>query len=222
MKLLKHFNLNKQERQEEDKVMKLETEEEKKIADEKAFPLPRTNNSETPDYYEYIKYLSSLGWRKSAVVLTEKKTRIVTLSKLKKEIEGVFIDIRCPAGQKMSFPGLRQFDINREHFTKYPNLYEYPYPTSIRCTNDENEELYWSRLVKVVKEKAYGDSIQVALEQYDDLHVKADSRYKRLEERYYFDQGIEVNGEEHMLFSTCPDIDITNIELSVKLDVWTS
>lgn len=171
-----------------------------------------------PDYYDYIEYMERLGWKKKVFTLTE-KTQLVNIHSLNRETYGAFINIRCPARCKMTFPGLNQFNINKEHFSEYPNLYEYPYSLSIECTNDENEEMLPDRLVKITKEKESG-IINLTTERYANLNIKADNRIKRLEERYYLNQGVELNGEEHMLFCTQPDIEITNIELFTKVDLW--
>lgn len=70
-----------------------------------------------PDYNRYIEYLESIGWIKEHITLNELEMTMVKTYSVGKFNTGAVIDIRCPAGRKMSIMGEKQ--IPEEDFLKY-------------------------------------------------------------------------------------------------------
>jgi hypothetical protein len=170
-------------------------------------------------YFDYLKSMRQNGWE--VVTIDFPCYGIVQTNKLDRESYGTFLEIRCPAGHVLTFPGIEQFDFDENHFSKYPNLYKYPYFLNLRCYNEAGEEPYWSRIVEIKKIHTDSSYENISIEYYDDLHIKSDSRYKRLEERYYLKTGIELKSLEILRFSMVSDVDITKVELFGKADLFT-
>src|SRR3972149_5979804 len=64
--------------------------------------------AEKPDYTAYCDYLESRGWTREQITLDELNTNLVTLFGLAAGGTGTVIDIRAPAGQKISIMGTQQ------------------------------------------------------------------------------------------------------------------
>src|SRR3989344_710115 len=69
---------------------------------------PSAPLSAKPDYTSYVDYLEARGWRREQLTLDELNTNLVTLFGLAAAATGVVIDIRAPAGQKISVMGTQQ------------------------------------------------------------------------------------------------------------------
>lgn len=170
-------------------------------------------------YYDFLEGMRYDGYDIATVDLLTFSS--VEKLELNKDIYGTFLQIRCPAGRVLVFPGIEHFGFDKKHFSKYPNLYKYPYFLNIRCFNEAEEEPYWSRIVVIRKLKPSSEVRYLSSEYYDDLHIKADSRYKRLEERYYLKESVMLAGGEILEFLMESDVDITNVELFGKADLFT-
>jgi len=170
-------------------------------------------------YNDYLQYLKESGWICSTVELSNLSS--ITKINLEKDRYGSFLDIKCPAGKKLTFVGLSNVDLDIKQFLKFPNLYQYPYSFSIICKDDNGNELAYDKLIKIIKIKESDYVKNITHELYSDLNLKIDNRVKRLEERFYFKEGFELNSEEHLVFETCPDINISKIEIIGKADLFT-
>lgn len=169
-------------------------------------------------YFDYLRAMRHDGWEDFTIDLPGS---IVETYKLNRESYGTFLEIRCPAGRILTFPGIEQFDFDKNHFSKYPNLYKYPYFLNLRCYNKSGKEPHWSRIVQIKQISGSTAYKNIAIEYYDDLHIKSDHRYKRLEERYYLKNGVMLYGMEKLQFSMVSDVDITKVELFGKADLFT-
>lgn len=170
-------------------------------------------------YDDYLKYMSNQNWICNTVELG--KSLFVTKISMEKGRHGSFLDIRCPAGNKLVFIGLSNVNINPEHFSKYANLYRYPYSFSIICKDDNGNELNYDRCIKINKVKPSEEIRNISNELYGNLNIRINERYKKPEERFYFKQGFEMNGEEHLVFNVTSNIDISKIEIIGKADLFT-
>ncbi len=167
-------------------------------------------------YYDgYIEYLTRLGWNRKTIEL-EKFSGTHT-SKLENKKYGKFLDIECSKFQKLIFVGLSNININKEHFSKYPNLYKYPYIFGINCEDNDGNELSDDKKIRIVKITESEDIVDISYEIYEDLKVKN----KKLNERYYFKDSLELNSGDHLIFETLSNINITKIEVFGKVDLFT-
>lgn len=185
-----------------------------------------------PDYSQYVEYLESQGWRRSQLTLDEKNTRIVTVTGLTVATTGAVIDIRCPAGQKMSIMGTQQIVRGADARTAHA--------FRVRFAGTSDVEINQLTKVRITKEKTTEDIVQLARVFYQDVSLtkqipatggvlfKDDSLW------YRFKQGVELNGEEHLFVyvvsetptggPNLPDIaiDATHVKFALDVDMWTS
>ena len=61
-----------------------------------------------PRYDEYVAYLESKGWRREQITLDELNTNIVTTQLVAAAGTDWCIDVRAPAGQKITIMGTQQ------------------------------------------------------------------------------------------------------------------
>lgn len=188
-----------------------------------------------PDYSSYVEYLESLGWRRSQMTLDEKNTRIVTTSSVALATTGAVIDIRCPAGQKMSIMGTQQIVRGADARTAHA--------LRIRLAGTNDVEISQFTKIRITKEKTTEDVVQLARPFYADVSLLRVASQTALAqgiqmktdlEWYRFKQGIELNGEEHLFIyvvsetptggPNLPDIaiELTHVKFSLDLDMWTS
>lgn len=169
-------------------------------------------------YDYYLEYLKEQGWFCNTINLSNLSS--VTKYSLEKDKYGLFLDIRCPAGKKLVFPGIKQFNFDIKHFSEYPNLYGRPYSFSLICKDKKGNELDYNRVIRIEKVITSEVIINITNELYGDLNIKYNEKYKKLNERFYFKDGFELNGEEHLMLYTKPDIDIdcNYIEVFGKAD----
>ncbi|MDD3474351.1 MAG: hypothetical protein PHP08_00425 [Candidatus Dojkabacteria bacterium] len=192
--------------------------------------------SAKPDYTSYVEYLESLGWRRSQIVLDEKNTRIVTLTGGPVGNTTAVIDVRCPAGQKMSIMGTQQVPAGQDFNTAHA--------LRVRLAGTTDQEISPLTKIRITKEKTTEDLVQLARPFYQDVSItkqriaavgtQLGHQFKTSSEYYRFTQGIELNGEEHWFLYVVgesptggpilPDIqiDTTHIKFALEVDLWTS
>lgn len=196
-----------------------------------------TGSAGKPDYTEYVAYLESLGWRRSQLTLDEKNVRIVTVASLAIATTGAVIDVRCPAGQKMSIMGVQQIPRGADARTAHA--------LRIRLAGTSDVEINPFTKIRITKEKTTEDVVQLARVFYSDVsmikqnvaavagigvgHLMKDDAIW-----YRFKQGIELNGEEHLFIyvvsetptggPNLPDVAIeaTHVKFALDVDMWTS
>ncbi len=191
-------------------------------------------SSGKPDYTEYVAYMESLGWRRSQVTLNQNYAKIVTVAGAAVATTANIIDIRVPAGQKMSIMGTQQ--ISRGADARTAHSYR------VRFAGTSDTEIALLSTVRMTKEKTVDDVVQLHRGFYLDisytkqalLALSNSTLYKTDLEWYRFKQGIEFNGEEHFITSVIaetptggpnlPDIAIeaTHIKFALDVDFWTS
>src|SRR3972149_5105859 len=88
--------------------------------------------AEKPDYTAYCDYLESRGWTREQITLDELNTNLVTLFGLAAGGTGTVIDIRAPAGQKISIMGTQQIPRGADA--------EVPIFSKIRITKEKTSE----------------------------------------------------------------------------------
>lgn len=183
-----------------------------------------------PDYSAYVEYMESLGWRRSQITLDEKNTRLVTTTSNPVGTTGAVIDIRCPAGQKMSIMGTQQIVRGADARTAHS--------LRLRLAGTSDAEINLFTKIRITKEKTTEDVVQLARVFYADVNLTkqtgANPQLKNDLEWYRFKQGVELNGEEHFFVyvvaesptggPNLPDvaIDTTHVKFSLDLDLWTS
>ena len=156
-----------------------------------------------PDYSAYVDYMESLGWRRSQLTLDEKNTRIVTVSSNTVNTTGAIIDIRCPAGQKMSIMGTQQIVRGADARTAHA--------LRLRFAGTSDVEINQKTKIRITKEKTTEDVVQLARVFYQDVSMTkqrviagtaagalAGDLFKDDSLWYRFKQGVELNGEEHL------------------------
>ncbi len=187
-----------------------------------------------PDYTAYVEYLESLGWRRSQITLDEKNTRLVTTFSLGAGASGQVVDIRCPAGQKMSIMGTQQVMRGADARTAHA--------LRVRFAGTSDVEVNQLTKIRITKEKTTEDVVQLARVWYNDISMTKQvlsaaggtSLFKDDMIWYRFKQGIELNGEEHLFIyvigetptggPNLPDIAIeaTHVKIALDMDMWTS
>lgn len=187
-----------------------------------------------PDYSSYVEYLESLGWRRSQITLDEMNTRIVTTTGGAVATTFAVIDVRCPAGQKMSVMGTQQVQRGADARTAHA--------LRIRLAGTSDVEISQFTKIRLTKEKTTEDIVQLARVFYNDVSMikqvmtaaTGSNLLKDDQQWYRFKQGIELNGEEHFFVyvvaetptggPNLPDIAIerTHVKFAMDMDMWTS
>ena len=176
-----------------------------------------------PDYTSYCDYLESRGWGREQIVLDELNTNLVTLFGLSSGATGTVIDIRAPAGQKISMMGIQQ--IPRGADARSAHAFR------IRFADTGDAEVPVYSKVRVTKEKTSEAIIQLVRCFYADMNltksVGANTTQKTDPEWYRWTQGIELNGEQHLkiiLINTelpPTSVDAAHIKFGLGCDLWT-
>lgn len=116
-----------------------------------------------PDYTSYVEYLESRGWSREQLTLDELNTNLVTLFTLPAASTGAVIDIRAPAGQKISIMGTQQIprgaDARSAHSLR------------IRLANTLDAEIPIFSKIRITKEKTSEAITQLARIFYADVNL---------------------------------------------------
>lgn len=150
--------------------------------------------SEKPDYTSYVEYLESRGWRREQLTLDELNTNLVTLFGLAIGATGVVIDVRSPAGQKISIMGTQQ--IPRGADARSAHALRIRMGTG---TADPLELDLFTKL-RITKEKTSEAITQLARVFYADVNLTKQTGtspvLKTDLEWYRFKQGVELKNIE--------------------------
>jgi hypothetical protein len=179
--------------------------------------------AEKPDYTAYCDYLESRGWSREQITLDELNTNLVTLFGLALGNTGTVIDVRAPAGQKISIMGTQQIprgaDARSAHSMR------------IRLADTGDVEISPYTKIRVTKEKTSEAIVQIARVFYSDANLTkqngasaALALQKTDLEWYRYKQGVELNGEQHLkIIAVAPNISIDSafIKFALDLDLWT-
>lgn len=185
---------------------------------------PSAPVSAKPDYTAYCDYLESRGWTREQITLDELNTNLVTLFGLAAGATGTLIDIRAPAGQKISIMGTQQTprgaDARSAHALR------------MRAADTGDFEVPIFSKIRITKEKTSEAIVQLARIFYADVNLTkftgaAGNTQKTDLEWYRFKQGIELNGEQHLkiiLINTelpLIPVDPGHIKFALDMDLWT-
>lgn len=159
-------------------------------------------------YGDYIEHLSENGWNRELIVLDEFDLSFVNIRSVNKGNTECFIDIICPSRHKMTIMGRRQTP--NGHTTL-------AYSFGLNITKEDGKDIPDSTKIRITKEKSSEFVIQLARILYCDIKMKnRDAIYK-------FDQGIEINGDNHlMLYIINPEHDISSayVDFKMEIDFW--
>ena len=191
--------------------------------------------AEKPRYDSYVQYLESKGWRREQMSLDETNTNIVTLQAVPAAGNTWAIDVRAPAGQKITIMGAQQISAGADARTAHS--------LRVRFADSSENELAFNTKVRLAKEKSSGATVPLAGVFYADINLTknpgvngaAGTTYKTDLEWYRFKQGIELNGEQRLrvyIVNTLgtvaagqvaapQNIPVANIRFSLDCDLWT-
>lgn len=179
-----------------------------------------------PDYSSYVDYLEARGWRREQLTLDELNTNLVTLFALAAGATGTVIDIRAPAGQKITLMGTQQVVRGADARTAHA--------LRIRLAGTHDVEIPAMTKIRITKEKTSEALVQLARVFYADINLTKQlatatvgATQKTDLEWYRHKQGVELNGEQHyriIVVNTEPGnfpITTANIKFALDMDLWT-
>lgn len=157
-----------------------------------------TGISVKPKYDEYVDYLESKGWRREQLTLDELNTNIVTLQAVAASATGWAIDVRAPAGQKITIMGTQQVPAGADARSAHS--------MRIRFADSSENELAYNTKIRITKEKSSEAIVQLARIFYADINLTkvpggqaaTTTQYKTDPEWFRFKQGVELNGEQRL------------------------
>lgn len=166
------------------------------------------------------------GYTREQINLDE-TSEIVTTRSLAKGVSGYVVDIRCPARYKIIIVGKNQLQERQEGIDS-ENDSENAHSLVVRFANSNNDEVAPDTRIRTTKEKVSGDMTTIGVMLYEDITVTDyqkdnQEKMKSPDKWYKFDQGIKLNGEEHLrIYVINPDIDIDakNVKLGLDIDLW--
>lgn len=182
--------------------------------------------SSKPDYTSYVDYLEARGWSREQLTLDELNTNLVTLFGLAANATGTVIDIRAPAGQKISIMGTQQVPRGADARTAHA--------LRLRLADSVDAEIPVFTKIRITKEKTSEAIVQLARTAYSDVNWTkqvaiagvASATQKTDLEWYRFKQGVELNGEQHLkvivanVETGALAINSGHIKFALDLDLW--
>lgn len=162
----------------------------------------------TPDYGDYVDYLSQAGWSRKLININE-QSDFVDIGKSNIGDTSRILYVRCPAGQKMTIMGVQQIPRGGELSVAYS--------LGLHITDENGEEIPDDTKIRITKEKSSGCIVQLARINYVDIKmIDCKSLYR-------FKQGIELNEDAHIMMylvnSSC-NIPSKNIKFKMEADMW--
>jgi hypothetical protein len=164
----------------------------------------------TPWYGEYVDYLSGRGWHRELMVIDQNNTNIATTWSIFKDTTHNIVDVRCPAGMKMSIMGTKQIPRGADMRVAYS--------LGLYITDENGEEIQDDTKIRITKIKPSEAVVQLARIFYQDIKMTQDG-----ETSYRFIQGIEMNGQEHLvvyLINSPKNIPSENVRFKMEADLW--
>ncbi len=178
-----------------------------------------------PRYDEYVAYLESKGWRREQITLDELNTNIVTTQLVAAAGTDWCIDVRAPAGQKITIMGTQQIGAGADARTAHA--------LRIRLAGSaDGAEVQFRTKIRLTKEKSSEAVVQLARVFYADVNLTkmqstaddATVHYKTDPEWYRFKQGVELNGEQRLrVYVISPNIAVAaaGVNFALDCDLWT-
>jgi hypothetical protein len=170
------------------------------------------------DYHKYVDYLERQEWTRETITITELLYRIVTINNLNAGNNGIVLDIRCPAGQTISIPGIKGLsNVDIEKIL----------PFEIKLADSNGREIDPDTCIKILKHKLLKMDKEIGQVSYRDISMvdysDSPNLFKDYKDLYRFEKGIELKGEESLrLYIVDPDIDINIVKFNFGLDLWTN
>lgn len=176
------------------------------------------------DYSAYVDYVENiLGGRREQITIDENYTKIVTLSSVAAGGSGTFIDIRCPAGQKFSIMGTQQIVRGADARTAHA--------LRMRLANSIDTEIGLFNKIRATKEGITDSVTNLWRVFYADVNLAKNAAVnadlKTDLEWYRYKQGVELNGEQHLIFAAillgaADSIDgvVAHLKFAQDVDVW--
>lgn len=164
----------------------------------------------TPWYGEYVDYMSGRDWHRELIIVDQNNTNIATTFSVGKDTTGTVVDVRCPAGMKMSIMGTKQIPLGADARVAYS--------LGLYITDENGEEIQDDTKIRITKIKPSEAVVQLARIFYQDIKMTQDG-----ETSYRFIQGIEMNGQEHLvvyLINASKDIPSENVRFKMEADLW--
>jgi len=177
-----------------------------------------------PRYDEYVAYLESKGWRREQLTLDELNTNIVTTQAIAAAGTNWCVDVRAPAGQKITVMGTQQVGAGADARSAHA--------LRMRLSDSaDGSEIQFRTKIRITKEKSSEAVIQLARVFYADVNLTkmqstaddATVHYKTDPEWYRFKQGVELNGEQRLrVYAVSPNIAIatTGVNFALDVDLW--
>lgn len=166
------------------------------------------------NYSKYIEYRKKNGWIRENIKIHEDLNSIVSTNRLKTGNEGIVIDIKCPPGIIISIIGKNSL---------YP--IENIHPFELKFANSDNIEIDANTNIRIFKDTIFKKRKKICDILYRDIdmlnHSNSPNIFKRYDELYRFDQGIELKGDDHLrICITNPNTDINIIKFNISTDLW--
>ena len=173
----------------------------------------RQQHNITPWYGDYVDYMSGRGWHRELIVLDQNNTNMVTAYSICKDTTGTIVDVRCPAGMKISIMGTQQIPLGTDARVAYS--------LGLYITDENEEEIPEYTKIRITKVKPSEEVIQLARIFYQD--IKMIQNGQNWESMYRFRQGIEMNGQEHLtvyIIDSQNNIPVENVKFKIEADLW--
>jgi len=176
-------------------------------------------------YDDYVAYLESKGWRREQITLDEINTNIVTTQAIAADATNWCVDVRAPAGQKITLMGTQQIAAGADARTAHA--------LRMRLSDSaDGSEIQFRTKIRITKEKSSEAVIQLARVFYADVNLTkmqstaddATVHYKTDPEWYRFKQGVELNGEQRLrVYVVTPNIAVgtAGVNFALDCDLWT-
>lgn len=183
--------------------------------------IQRNDILENMDNVEYAKFMENKGYIRELLHIDE-TSEIVTVFDLANECVGKVIDIRCPSRYKI-------FILGRNQLPKDPSPGTTRIHTlSLRLTDSDNNEISPDSRIRIIKERPSLETMLCATMLYKDISRTEYSkippnRTKKDSKLYKFNNGIQLNGEEHLYIEVVlPNLTINHLgtRLDLDIDLW--
>jgi len=140
-------------------------------------------------YDEYLKYQKDRGFKVSRFIYTQLSTDYIIISEVSKNETKVFLDIRCPAGKNITFPGRNQFKNPEDAYSQYVNIFD-----------DEGNNIDFSNVIKIEKVKTSESHLLIDTVLYNDISLYNNGLVKKDYNKFRFDEGFDLMSEDRLRF----------------------
>lgn len=176
---------------------------------------------EKGSYEEYLEERNKNGWSVEPKTLTHSVHHgfNVETFKVEKGRMSRILGIECPERHMIVICGVEHSRVDPKEFAKAPHLYTIPHEFSILCYDKDNNELPPETIILPEKVKPSTQIVPLEPVLYGDLSLNIGERFKRKEERYYFQKGIELYGGDWLFLNVVKSsMNIERVEFYMKCD----